>query len=150
MANAYLSGRNTSTDWPHLRVEGVDSNTTADWAEMLAALQQSPIRIDSLNWTSSQNAILETELGQIHLGPTHSSLTPSGVRGTSPLAQQVLAQLQVLDGMRDLYNQPNCSYCHPSKIAYIDLTRPQSPTLELTPEAMQAHRSQLQSIESLR
>ena len=131
VARAHLSGRSPS-DWPTLSVEGIDAHTESAWAELLVVVRRSPVEIAQVDWRSPQNLILHTELGTVHLGPTHSSQSTSGELGNSPLAEHLTMQLETLDSMRDLYSQCDCQ---PEDIAFIDLTRPRSPTFTLTEEA---------------
>ena len=133
VARVHVGGRQPS-GWPELSVIGVEQHEPDEWAQVLGEVVHSPVRIDQINWRSPQNLILQTELGEVHLGPTRTGLRTSGGRGRSPLSDRLAHQLQVLDSMRSLYRQCDCQ---PDEIVHIDLTRPQSPVLTLTEAAEQ-------------
>ena len=89
----------------------VDPQKQAQWQQMYPMLQQSSVEISAVNWQPSQQLILSTELGQVHLGPYGSRMGD---------------QLQALDQLRSLPNAVDTN-----KVAYIDLRDPQRPVLEM-------------------
>lgn len=81
---------------------------------MLPLLVKSPVDIKKVDWRDPKNLKLHTGLGTIHLAdPTQSP-------------KQLKAQLQALDKLRSLPNQIDLK-----TIAFVDLSDPKYPTLEL-------------------
>ncbi|WP_017324978.1 cell division protein FtsQ/DivIB [Synechococcus sp. PCC 7336] len=134
VARSYLPGGRLPQDWPTLRVLGVKAHSETDWAELLYVVRRSPVDIAEVDWRSPENLIMSTELGTVHFGPTFGSL-PEGERGSSAFALRLAEQLRVLDRMRNLYSECDCT---PEDIDRIDLSRPDSPTFELTEAAASA------------
>ncbi|MDX2271564.1 MAG: FtsQ-type POTRA domain-containing protein [Cyanobacteriota bacterium] len=106
-----------SRDLPSLTLLGWELHPPQQWASLLAALQTSSVKVEAVDWQSTEALYLLTELGKVYLG----SLTP-----------QLPQQLQALAQMRDL--QRYCQ-CDPRDIDYIDLSSPTVPTIQLTPQA---------------
>lgn len=98
---------------PPLRIIGDRQKYLSYWSEMYQILRRSPIKILEIDWQNPANVILKTEMGTVHLG-----IYASG--------SQFADQLATLDQMRQLSNEVKG---HP--IAYIDLTDPTSPAIQL-------------------
>jgi len=96
---------------PSLTVLGMRENYLALWPQLYAALQNSPVKVQEIDWRDPDNLILKTELGIIHCG-AFSARFPE--------------QLAVLDRMRDIENRPEVG-----QLAYIDLSRPDTPYLQM-------------------
>lgn len=106
--------------FPTLRIIGDRQHYLSHWAQMYQVLRGSPVKVSEIDWQNPANVILKTDIGTVHLG----------IYGS-----QFADQLAVLDQMRQLSNQVDG---HP--IAYIDLTDPNSPAIQL-----QYQTTQLQS-----
>jgi cell division protein FtsQ len=96
---------------PTLRIIGDRQQYLPLWAEMYQILRRSPVKVLEIDWQNPANVILKTDIGIVHLG----------IYGS-----QFADQLALLDQMRQLSNQVDG---HP--IAYIDLTDPNSPAIQL-------------------
>lgn len=96
---------------PTLRIIGDRQQYLPHWAQMYQILRRSPVKVTEIDWQNPANVILKTDIGTVHLG-IYSS--------------QFADQLAVLDQMRQLSNQVNGQ-----QIAYIDLTDPNSPAIQL-------------------
>lgn len=96
---------------PTLRIIGDRQQYLPHWSEMYQVLRRSPVKISEIDWQNPANVILKTDIGIVHLG----------IYGS-----QFADQLAVLDQMRQLSSEVNG---HP--IAYIDLTEPNSPAIQL-------------------
>ncbi|MFM7441332.1 MAG: cell division protein FtsQ/DivIB [Snowella sp.] len=81
------------------------------WQKIYPLLQSSPVKISIIDGRSSRNLILVTEIGQVHLGADMNQLTK---------------QIQTLARMKKL---PSRIPSH--RIAYIDLSNPASPSIQL-------------------
>jgi cell division protein FtsQ len=81
------------------------------WRKIYPLLQSSPVKISMIDGRSSTNLILVTEIGQVHLGADMNQLTK---------------QIQTLARMKKL---PSRIPSH--RIAYIDLSNPASPSIQL-------------------
>jgi cell division protein FtsQ len=103
----------TQLPQPRLEVLGLREQNRAEWPRIYRLLQGSRIAIRRLNWEDPNNLILETELGRIHLGPS---------------ATRLPQQLQVLDQLRNVK-----SVTGKEAIAYIDLSDPDTPRLQMLP-----------------
>ena len=86
------------------------------WSQVYQAISRSPLKILAINWADPNNLILETEIGQVHLGP-YTSKFPE--------------QLRVIDQMRNLPNQLDTS-----KMLYFDLKNPEQPLAQMKPETI--------------
>ncbi len=96
---------------PQLRVIGPWERYQSYWASLYQSVSRSPVKITEVDCQDPTNIILKTELGIVHLGAYTSRLNQ---------------QLRVLDQMRQLPQQLN-----PSQIAYIDLSNPDAPTVQM-------------------
>lgn len=82
---------------PKLQVIGYQSHYRWQWETIYPQLQALPLTVHTINWQNPANLILETELGEVHLGGNLEAL---------PKQLQVLAKLkhlpqeQPLDQMR--------------------------------------------------
>lgn len=101
---------------PALKVIGTVSQYQSYWPQVYQAISRSPVKILEINWADPNNLILETEIGQVHLGP-YSSKFPE--------------QLRVIDQMRNLPNQLDTS-----KMLYFDLKNPEQPLAQMKPETI--------------
>ena len=101
---------------PDLKVTGNVANYRMYWSQVYQAISRSPLKILAINWADPNNLILETEIGQVHLGP-YTSKFPE--------------QLRVIDQMRNLPNQLDTS-----KMLYFDLKNPEQPLAQMKPEAV--------------
>ena len=82
--------------------------------QMLPLLLKSPVDIRKVDWRDPNNIKLHTQLGTVHLAdPTQSPM-------------QLKAQLEALDKLRSLPTKVDWK-----RVAFLDLSDPQYPTLEL-------------------
>ncbi|NJM69468.1 MAG: FtsQ-type POTRA domain-containing protein [Scytonema sp. RU_4_4] len=102
---------------PSLKVFGSPEQYRPYWTQLYQALSQSSVNVKEIDLRDPTNLILETELGNIHLGAP-SSLLPEKIR--------VIAQ------MRNLPAQLN-----PSQIEYIDLKNPELPLVQMNQKKQQ-------------
>ena len=100
--------------FPTLKVTGVEAQHLPYWSELYRVISRSTVKIFEINWQDSTNLILKTELGNVHCGPY-----------TDQLPQQLVALAQ----MRELPEHVNAG-----KIAYIDLTNIESPSVQMFQE----------------
>lgn len=116
--------------WQSLWVEGWEYHHPEDWADLLHAVQNNPVAISHIDWTTSSNLVLTTELGKVHLG----SLPESAPNRTSdrPVTAYVAEKLQALDRMRNLAQHCECTS---DDIDYIDLSNAETPSIALTASA---------------
>lgn len=112
---------NQTQKLPALKVIGMQEQYAAQWVSLHQAVSRSPVKITIIDWREPSNLILHTELGIVHFGPFSSKFAE---------------QLKVLDRMRKLPDNVDVD-----KIAYIDLSNPEMPMLELTPSAVKAKRN---------
>ncbi|MDJ0713173.1 MAG: FtsQ-type POTRA domain-containing protein [Prochloraceae cyanobacterium] len=96
---------------PTLKISGSPKHYLPYWQKLYQLIDRSSVQIDELNWQDPNNIILETELGKVHLGADISKFSQ---------------QLSVLSQMRKLPDRIQLN-----QIAYIDLTNPQSPKIQL-------------------
>lgn len=96
---------------PRLRIIGDRQQYLPYWAQLYQILRRSPVKISEIDWQNPTNVILKTDIGTVHLGIYGSHFAD---------------QLAILDQMRQLSNQIDG---HP--IAYIDLSDPNSPAVQL-------------------
>ncbi|AFZ44123.1 Polypeptide-transport-associated domain protein FtsQ-type [Halothece sp. PCC 7418] len=96
---------------PQLKVIGYQPHDRLQWAKLYPQLQALPITVHTVNWQDPANLILETELGEVHLG---------GNLETLPQQFQVLAKLKNLPEQ-----QP------PDQMRYINLKDPDFILIEL-------------------
>ncbi|MEM1291430.1 MAG: FtsQ-type POTRA domain-containing protein [Cyanobacteria bacterium P01_H01_bin.162] len=110
---------NREFDAPQLRVRGFHSRYHSQWPQLYQTLQTSEIAITEVDWRSPSNLIVQTELGQVHLGVF------------SP--QRLKTQLAMLPRFRSLTDQANLP-----AVDYIDLVRPETPAVKLVNPAAPA------------
>jgi cell division protein FtsQ len=103
---------NPSVKLPDLRVLGMQDQYRSQWSELYQVVSRSPVKISVIDWRDAGNLILQTEIGIVHCGAFDSS--------------QFAKQLRVLDQMRKLSDNVAAD-----KVAYIDLTNPDRPMLQL-------------------
>jgi cell division protein FtsQ len=103
---------NQSRQLPTLKVIGFQESYSSQWVSLYLAVSRSPVKISEIDWREPGNLILQTELGIIHCGP---------------YGERFPEQLRVLDQMRRLPDSISAD-----EIAYIDLSDPEVPMLELT------------------
>lgn len=96
---------------PTLRIIGDRQKYLPHWGQMYQVLRRSPVKISEIDWQNPANVILQTDIGTVHLG----------IYGS-----QFADQLAVLDQMRQLSKEVDG---HP--VAYIDLSDPNSPAVQL-------------------
>lgn len=96
---------------PTLKVIGSSDRYRPYWSDLYQAVSHSPVKVFEIDWQNPANLILKTELGKVHLGPYSS---------------RVAEQLAILDRMRELP-----AHVNPSQIAYIDLTNPEFPAIQM-------------------
>jgi cell division protein FtsQ len=107
---------NHSQKLPALKVIGIREHDQTQWQNLYDSLSRSPIKVTTIDWREPGNLILHTDLGVVHFGP---------------FGNRFPAQLKVLDQMRKLPDT-----LETDQIAYIDLSNPEMPMLELTAGAM--------------
>lgn len=96
---------------PTLKVIGSSDRYRPYWFDLYQAVSHSPVKVFEIDWQNPANIILNTELGKVHVGPYSS---------------RVAEQLAILDRMRELP-----THVDPSQIAYIDLTNPEFPAIQM-------------------
>ena len=109
-ASSYQSAEQ-DFELPTLKVIGSSDRYRPYWSDLYQAVSHSPVKVFEIDWQNPANIILKTELGKVHLGPYSS---------------RVADQLAILDRMRELPTHVN-----PSQIAYIDLTNPEFPAIQM-------------------
>ncbi|MGH2413330.1 MAG: cell division protein FtsQ/DivIB [Microcystaceae cyanobacterium] len=102
-----------SFEFPKLKVIGFSEQQRPYWRELYHLISQSPIKIFEVDWRDPSNLILKTELGIVYCG-------------TYPA--QFAEKLAVLARMQTLSSRISIS-----RIVYIDLTNPESPTIQVNP-----------------
>lgn len=102
---------NQSQKLPPLKVIGLQEQYRAQWISLYQTISRSPVKVTSIDWREPSNLILQTEIGTVHCGPF-------GARFSE--------QLTILDRMRKLPDNIDTD-----EIAYIDLSNPDVPMLEL-------------------
>lgn len=96
---------------PALDITGFDPQYRPYWQELYQGISRSTVQIAAVDWRDPTNAILETELGSVHLGADPS---------------RIWEQLTVLARLRPLGKQIDLK-----QVEYIDLKDPNAPTLRL-------------------
>ncbi|MBF2049523.1 MAG: cell division protein FtsQ/DivIB [Leptolyngbya sp. IPPAS B-1204] len=109
---------NQSPKLPSLKVIGMQEQFADQWPSLYEKVSRSPVKISMIDWREPSNLILHTELGIVHCGP---------------LSSRFAEQLKVLDRMRKLPDNMDVD-----EVAYIDLSNPDTPMLELVPSAIRA------------
>ena len=93
------------------KLVSINRQKQTQWQQMYALMETSPVQIKHLNWQDPNKLMLQTKLGQIHIGP---------------FSENFRQQLQALDEMRTLPKSVD-----PQKIVDIDVENPENPVLEL-------------------
>ena len=115
---SYNPPYSTSFKMPKLTVVGQVKEYQPHWSQVYQAVNGLEVKVSEINWQNSNNLILKTELGAVHLGAYSSKLN---------------AQLQRLVEMRpQLLIKVN-----PQDVAYIDLTNPEDSSVYMTSESLQ-------------
>lgn len=102
---------NGSFPLPNLTVIGSPEQYQPHWEAVYQAISRCPVKILAIDWQNPRNLILNTELGIVHIGS---------------FSEQFATQLLTLAQMQQLPAQINSS-----QIAYIDLTNPASPSIQM-------------------
>lgn len=114
---SYNPPNSTSFRMPKLKVRGQIEEYQPHWSQLYQAVNSLEVKVSEIDWQNSDNLILKTELGVIHLGAYSSKLSD---------------QLRRLEEMRRLSTKVN-----PQDVAYIDLTNPANPFVQMTSESLQ-------------
>ncbi|PSB34170.1 cell division protein FtsQ/DivIB [Chlorogloea sp. CCALA 695] len=114
---SYAAPNSTSFKMPKLKVRGQVEAYKPYWSQLYQAVNSLEVKVSEIDWQNSDNLILKTELGIIHLGAYSSKLSD---------------QLRRLEEMRRLPTKVN-----PQDVAYIDLTNPKDPFVQMTSESLQ-------------
>lgn len=114
---SYNPPNSTSFKMPKLKVRGQIEEYQPHWSQLYQAVNSLEVKVSEIDWQNSDNLILKTELGVIHLGAYSSKLSD---------------QLRRLEEMRRLPTKVN-----PQDVAYIDLTNPANPFVQMTSESLQ-------------
>ena len=83
-------------DWPTVTAMGWQQDRETDWAELLLTLQQSSVAIQTVDWRSSANLVLQTELGEVHFGPLPEGTPPQHSPRTVPLESRCAGAIGAL------------------------------------------------------
>ena len=113
---SYAAPSSTSFKMPKLKVSGQIEKYQQHWSQLYQAVNSLEVKVSEIDWQNSDNLILKTELGVIHLGAYSSKLSD---------------QLRRLEEMRRLPTKVN-----PQDVAYIDLTNPANPFVQMTSESL--------------
>ena len=138
IALAMLPAGEIPSNWPTVKAVGWQNQREADWAELLFVLQYSKVEIQEVDWSSPSNLILQTEVGEVHLGALPEGTPPDSPRGTSPLGQALKQRIQRLNELHELYGNSSGCNCQPEDIVHIDLAELDFPTVTLTESAQAA------------
>ncbi len=114
---SYNPPNSTLFKMPKLKVRGQVEEYQPHWSQLYQAVNSLEVKVSEIDWQNSDNLILKTELGVIHLGAYSSKLSD---------------QLRRLEEMRRLSTKVN-----PQDVAYIDLTNPANPFVQMTSESLQ-------------
>ncbi len=114
---SYNPPNSTLFKMPKLKVRGQVEEYQPHWSQLYQAINSLEVKVSEIDWQNSDNLILKTELGVIHLGAYSSKLND---------------QLRRLEEMRRLPTKVN-----PQDVAYIDLTNPANPFVQMTSESLQ-------------
>lgn len=99
---------------PELKAIGIDEQYLSSWSDIYETLRNSSVQIFAIDFQNPSNPILQTELGTVHLGQYR------------PRTTRLQQQLKVLAQMRELPDRVKAD-----RLAYIDLTNPDLPTVQL-------------------
>ncbi|MEM6449574.1 MAG: FtsQ-type POTRA domain-containing protein [Cyanobacteria bacterium P01_D01_bin.105] len=100
-----------SAAMPALVLKGMRAKHKADWRKMYQSIQTSPVKITAVDWTKPSNLVLQSEFGEVRLGPYGRTFDN---------------QLAALDQIRNLDTKVN-----PERVAYIDLQDPSNPVIQI-------------------
>ena len=100
---------------PALKVIGFEKQHQ-HWTQIYHLIESSSVKVSVVDWRTPGNLIVETELGRVHLGSSFTKLPE---------------QFAVLSRLRSLPNRLQAS-----SIAYIDLTNPALPEIQLKESAI--------------
>jgi cell division protein FtsQ len=103
--------KTTRVGLPNLKVIGSHEQYREFWSQLYQAVSTVSVKITEIDCQDLTNVILTTEIGRVHLGA---------------LGPQLTEQMKVLAQMRNLPTLVNTT-----KIQYIDLTNPDSPTVQI-------------------
>jgi cell division protein FtsQ len=106
---------NQSQKLPTLKVVGLQEQYQTQWASLYQLVSRSPVKISMIDWREPSNLVLYTDIGTVHCGPFGSRFAE---------------QLKVLDQMRQIPDNIKSE-----QVAYIDLSNPDMPMLELAGKA---------------
>lgn len=106
----YENLKENKEELPSLKIIGFPQTYLAYWQEFYNLIQQSPVKILTIDWQNPTNLILHTEIGKIHLG------------GYSSKFPQQLMMLEKLETITSKIPR--------EKIIYIDLTDPEIPSIK--------------------
>ncbi len=95
---------------PALRVQGNPAWLAKQWPLLYRQLQHSPIAVREVDWRDPGNLIVVTEIAKFHCGAYTESMFSR--------------QLEIIDRLRNARSQL-------AEAAYIDITNPQAPVLEM-------------------
>ena len=101
----------SNKELPPLKVLGIRPDLRSDWTALYKTILSSPVKVTEIDWRNTNNLILKTDMGVVHLG-VYSSQFP--------------LQLQTLDRLRNLPQHPQAK-----GMDYIDLRDPQAPFLQI-------------------
>lgn len=96
---------------PKLIIQGMRADYRQQWSQLYQAICHSPVEVTQIDWRDPSNLVLHTELGVVRLGP---------------FSYRFSAQLAALNRMRMLSEQLSRQ-----QIAYIDLSNPEAPSVQL-------------------
>lgn len=114
---SYDSPNGTPFKMPNLKVVGQIEQYKPHWKQLYQAVSNLQVKVSEIDWQNPDNLILKTELGIVHLG------------AYSP---KLIEQLRALEQMRPLPTKINLE-----EIAYIDLTNPATPSLQMNSASLQ-------------
>ncbi len=106
-----------------LVVLGFEKKYRSDWTSLYSKVQNSPVKIQVIDWRNASNLILKTELGLVYFGYYDGEFSE---------------KLLVLEKMKVL---PSRLASH--RIAYIDLSNPQKPTVQVIPPPVKKENEKL-------
>ncbi|MEC4893593.1 MAG: FtsQ-type POTRA domain-containing protein [Oscillatoria sp. PMC 1051.18] len=105
------TGFDPDTKLPTLKVIGEAEQYRHYWSEIYQIISRSPVQVFEIDWQNPANLVLKTELGKVYLGSYSANFGE---------------QIKVLGKMGSLPDR-----VHPSQIDYLDLTNPESPSIQL-------------------
>ncbi len=106
----YQNLKNKPQEIPSLKIIGNPQIYLAYWAQLYNLASQSKVKITTIDWQNPSNLILITDLGKIHLGSYTSKFSK---------------QLMMLEKLKVITQK-----MPKERIAYIDLTDPELPSIK--------------------